>query len=161
MARDEHNRDDLLAEATALVCRVSLAIPGRNEPMVIGFRRDRGVSFYFTTDRVYQFTSVGELRRAFVDGLLVKAERGRLVALRKQRTATAVALVRHELTPAETSALLAELRRHFQVLDEALTTANFQVVGQVPDGADVIGQIRSWRAAHSSSPAIAHSPRAR
>ena len=81
MARDEHDREDLLAEARALVERVSLQIAGLEQPVFIGFRRDDSASFYLGADRVYQFTSEGQLRRAFVGESPFKAEDGRSVEL--------------------------------------------------------------------------------
>ena len=97
MAREEHNREDLLAEATALVERASLRLDGFAEEVVVGFRRDDSASFYFGADRVYQFTSEGALRRAMIAPLLYKAEQGRLIALERHRTADAVEMVRREL----------------------------------------------------------------
>src|SRR5262249_46184738 len=97
MAREEQDREDLLREAKTLHQRVSLKWAEHEEPSGIGFRRDGGASFYLTPQRVYQFTSDGRLRRAFVEDLLFKAERGRLVSLRRQREPDRVVLLRHEL----------------------------------------------------------------
>ena len=74
MARRESDREDLLREATALVERAELTIEGFDEPIVVGFRRDGSASFFFGADPVYQFNTAFELRRAFVVGLLYKAE---------------------------------------------------------------------------------------
>ena len=74
---------------------------------------------------------------------------------------SAVTLVRHALSPAETDALVAEMQRHFEALDDVLAKGIFKVSGQVPNGVDVIGRIRSWLAARSGPTAIAQSPRAR
>ncbi len=101
MARDEEDREDLLREATALVERVELQIYGLLESVVAGFRRDSAASFFFGQDVVYQFNTACELRRGFFEGKLLKAERGRLIQLTRQRTAESVNLVRHELTPLE------------------------------------------------------------
>src|SRR5262245_12366974 len=103
MARQESDREDLLREATALVERAELKVAGESEPMTVGFRRDGSLSVFFGGDAVYQFNTAGELRRAFAGGLLYKAERGRLVELRRERSADEVALVRREL-PDEESA---------------------------------------------------------
>ena len=40
MARREQDREDILAEATALVERVELQIAGETDPIVVGFRRN-------------------------------------------------------------------------------------------------------------------------
>src|SRR5437870_346539 len=117
MAQRETDREDLLAEATALVERVELSIESpsnadfaaslatrgtKHDPIVAGFRRDGSLSIFFGGDPVYQFNARGELRRAFVNGLLYKAVQGKLAALRRVRSADETQLVRHDLTPAET-----------------------------------------------------------
>jgi hypothetical protein len=110
MSRRESDLEDLLREATALVERAELKIADYDEPIVVGFRRDGSASVFFGPDPVYQFNSAGELRRAYVSGLLYKAERGSLCALRRERNETEVALVRSNLPPDETAALLMALR---------------------------------------------------
>ena len=108
MARQENPREDLLAEATALVERAELRIAGFAEPIVVGFRRNGAASIYFGQDAAYHFNTANELRRAFIGGTLYKADRGRLAALVRRRTAAEVELVRHDLD--ETVA--ARLPRH-------------------------------------------------
>ena len=98
MARSEHDREDLLAEATALVERVEFTTPAFAEPIIFGVRRDGCLSVYLSADEAYHFNTRHELRRAYLDGRLLKAERQRLVALTRNRTATEVQLVRHQLT---------------------------------------------------------------
>src|SRR5688500_7447259 len=106
MARHESDREDILREAAALVERAELVVPGENEPVVIGFRTGGAASVFFGGDPVYQFNSQGELRRAFVRGLLYKAERGRLVELRRERTSHETSLIRRELDAAEQDEML-------------------------------------------------------
>lgn len=161
MAREEHDREDLLRDATALVERASLEVVGTSEPLFVGFRRDGGPSFYFGPDRVYQFTHDGQLRRAFVDNRMLKAEAGRLVALDRRRTSTAVELVRHTLSPAEQQAFLADCRRHLDALGRALAGGHFRVVGQVPEHAEVVVRIQAFLAEHAGPMTISRSPRAR
>ena len=160
MARDEHNRENLLAEATALAERVSLRIADYESQVVIGFRRDGSASFFFGTEPVYQFTSRGKLRRAYADEFLFKAEHGRLVALRRQRTDRAIELVRHALSAAETSAFLATMQRHLDATRGALATDTFGLVGEVPPGANVVDRVRRWLDSFARGGEIADSPRA-
>lgn len=160
MARQEQQREDLLAEAKALVERVSLRIAGEDDEIVVGFRRDASLSVYFGSEQVYQFTSEGQLRRAFVDDLLYKAEQGRLVALRRQRTDRAVELVRHDLDDAETRRFLEAMRAHLGKLQRALAEGRATIVGQVPAGIDVVGRVRSWLDKDSPGVTIARGPRA-
>jgi hypothetical protein len=159
MARRERDREDLLAEATALVERVGLQVSGRPEAWVIGFRRDGSASFYFGADPVYQFTSDGKLRRAFVDGLIYKAEAGRLVSLDRQRTSGAVDLVRHDLDDREQRDFLEAIERRLCDLVNALNDEATQVVGQVPTDVNVKGRVKRWLARFDRTLGIADSPR--
>ena len=84
MAREEADREDLLGDATAFVERIEWRLPSgdptaQSDPpgqiVFAGFRADDAVSFYFDADPVYHFNAAGQLRRAFCQGLLLKAER--------------------------------------------------------------------------------------
>jgi hypothetical protein len=160
MARSESEREDLLREATALVERAELRIPSESEPIVVGFRRDGSASFFFGADPVYQFNSAGELRRAFISGLLYKAERGQLVSLRRERSATEVALIRTELKTAETQAILADAHHRLRNLQQALLSGNWTIIGEVPPNADLISRIKNWLAQFPSPIRVAQGPRA-
>jgi hypothetical protein len=161
MARDESDREDLLREATALAERIELAldadgscvtadVPEAPEHIVVGFRKNGAASFFFGADPVYQFNANGELRRAYRDGLLYKAVGGRLVALRRIRTANEVALERHELTEAEQREFLGALQQRLDRLALSLAGNDYRIVGQVPSDADVLGRARDWLAAQKS-----------
>jgi hypothetical protein len=138
MARDEADREDLLREATALVERIELRVSCREQSVVIGFRPCGAASFFLGSDPVYQFNSAGQLRRAFVDGLLYKAEKGRLVSLRRDRTTSATRLLRRDLSDARQSEFLATAQHQLSHLAEALKGGNYEIVGQVPSAADVL-----------------------
>jgi len=144
MAREESSRENLLGEATALVERIELRRQGSDEHVVAGFRRDGALSVFFGEDPVYQFNAAGELRRAYCDGLLFKAVRGRLVSLNRVRQQDQVQLVRHDLSEAEQSAFLARMAERMRQLAELLATNSFEVVGQVPADADVLSRVREW-----------------
>ena len=160
MSREERDRENLLAEAKALVERISLSIAGHDEPVVVGFRRDGSASFYFSADRVYQFTSAGKLRRAFVGDLLFKAEQRQLVSLRRERHAQAVELIRHVLDSSATAAFMTEMRSHLHALHHALSKAKFKLIGQVPPEVDLIARIRCWLDEFADASEVARSPRA-
>ncbi len=104
MSRLEEDREDLLREATALVARIEIRIYSFHEPILAGFRQNGAATFFFGQQMVFQFNSAKQLRRGFADGRLFKAEHGRLSVLTRQRTADAVALIRHDLSPEESSA---------------------------------------------------------
>jgi hypothetical protein len=160
MAREESDREDLLREATALVQRIELA-PGDNAAtghIVIGFRQNGAVSFYFGADPVYQFNVAGALRRAFCDGQLIKASQGRLISLKRERSPGATRLSSRELSDEEHRVLIARMRDQLRQLATELGAGRYRVVGQVPAGADLVGNIRTWLAEHDGG-AIVNSPR--
>ena len=160
MARVDTEREDLLREATALVERVELCLPDRDESLVAGFRRDGSASFFFGPDPVYQFNSRGQLRRAFVRGLLYKADQGHLYEMRRERTETEVQLVSRPLSEEETTAFLADARMHLVILHAALSTGRFNLVGQVPENGEVGSQLATWLGAVPAEISIARGPKA-
>src|SRR5437867_13443850 len=103
MSRQESDREDLLREATALVERIELRLSQQPDSIVAGFRRDGSASFFFGQSPVYQFNSRCELRRAYVGGLLYKVDNGKLVEMRRERTANAVELRSRPLSSDESA----------------------------------------------------------
>lgn len=158
MARQESDREDLLREATALVERAELAVAGEHEPVTVGFRKDGSLSVFFGGDPVYQFNAAGQLRRAFSGGLLYKAEGGRLVELRRERSASEVALVRRELTSEETTNFLTAAITRLISLRDSLAAGDYKVTGQVPADRDITSRVRKWLDEHLASLAIAGRP---
>lgn len=158
MAREEHDREDLLKEATALVERAELLLGGGRESVVAGFRRDGAASVYFGAEPAYHFNSRGELRRAYSDGLLFKAEKGRLASLRRHRLSGEVALMRHDLSDHETTLFLDDASRRLTALQASITSAAFTLIGQVPAVGDVVGHLVNWLAGLRLPPLIAQSP---
>ena len=162
MARQEPDREDLLREATALVERAELKLPQQKEPVIIGFRREGSASVYFGAEPAYHFNSAGELRRAYAGGLLYKAERGRLVALRRQREAEIVALVRHELSVDEQDAFLAAASERLQALAASLRTGEFKCTGEISLQPGFISRFADWLANVTASQLkVAAAPHAR
>jgi hypothetical protein len=145
MARITEDREDLLREATALIPRVMLGMKIRAAPCEVfaGFRRD-SLSIYFGASPVYHFNAASELRRAFLDDRLIKAQAGHLVGAVRERTPREVALVSTPLSSAESERFLAELTSLLAELRDNLDTGAYTAVGQVPDGGDAIERLRAW-----------------
>lgn len=161
MARSEHDREDLLREATALVERVELQTVRETEPLVIGFRRDGCASVYFGQDPAYHFNARNELRRAYVAGQLWKADGRRLIAIDRERTDNEVQLITRELPLEVQDAALAGLHKRLaQLADDLAAPANHSVIGQVPADADVLARVRAWLAALDAPIVIALRPHA-
>lgn len=148
MAREEHDRENLLRDATAFVERIELAqsddSPASGHPIFIGFRESGAASVYFGTDPVYHFNSRSQLRRAFCDGLLLKAEHGRLVSLRRVRQADEVQLLRRELPHDEAAMILTGVRQRMQELKFVCDRKSFTIVGQMPEDIDVLTHVVDW-----------------
>jgi hypothetical protein len=121
MARREADREDLFAEATALVRRAELIIRGGNESIVFGFKRDASLSVYFASDPVFHFDPSGRLRRAFIDGCLYRTQGHTLAELIRERTETRTVLRRRDLDPQELSGKLGYMRARF--IDPVLAIA--------------------------------------
>lgn len=147
MAREEQPREDLLAEATGLVERVELRVPGSGESVVVGFRRQGAASFFFDQDPAYHFNSQRQLRRAYAGGNLYKAEAGRMVRLTRDRgSGQETVLRRYELTPIEQATLLVAVRDSLRDLRAALQGRSYTLVGQRPVDADVLSRVERWLA---------------
>lgn len=158
MAREEADREDLLAEATALVERVALLVDDLR--VVVGFRRDGAASFYFGADPVYQFNARGELRRAYCGGLLYRAVQGRVVELRRDRAAKATVLRRRDLRDDEQINFLAAADQRLRSLSAALRQSRTVTLGQVSDDGQAVSRVQKWLAEAPRTLAVAHSPRA-
>lgn len=159
--RIEQDREDLLKDAKALVERIELAVGGFDEHAIIGFRDSGAASVYFGHEPVYHFNSDGELRRAFADGRLYKAENRRLVSMERRRDEGVVALIGHELSDLESDEFLATMSRAVDSLRDAVEAGRAAVIGQVPADRDVLGRTRAWLAKLSWPARIAARPHAR
>lgn len=161
MTRQEHDRENLLEDATAYARRIEFRTPTGGE-LFVGFRTGGAASVYLDQDPVYHFTSSGELRRAYVAGQLIKANRGQLVSMRRERTGGEVQLVSHVMSDERAQQLLDQICHALAEAAKQLERQELVVVGQVPDDADVQGELRQWLAERLASPlAIARSPRAK
>ena len=158
MARHQQDREDLLREATALLPRVELSVDGYQENVIIGFRKNGSGSIYFGPDPVYHFNAQHQLRRAFIGGLLFKAEQGMLASLKRQRIAGQVQMLRHDLDQDETLQFTETAQQHLLRLAAALTENRFQLVGQMPTDTPLIGRIIAWSSALGRRIEIAEAP---
>jgi hypothetical protein len=159
MARREEHREDLLAEATALVERAEFQIAAEPAPVVIGFRRNGAASVYFGQDVAYQFNAANQLRRAFVNDRLLKADRGRLASLMRVRTEDEVQLVRHDLDPTEIDAIMAQIGMRIARLRDESLSGRAELLRQSPESSDVTARITNWLRQLRDPIEIARSPR--
>lgn len=160
MARDAHDREDLLREARGLSPRaeLELALPEGPGELFVGYRGE-SLSLYFGQDLAFHFNARGELRRAFVgEELLLKADGGWLVAMRRERTETESLLVSRVLDDTATAELLGDLQRRLRNLAELLAANRYRVVGEVPANSGVVEILQTWLANHAGLIVVAASP---
>jgi hypothetical protein len=161
MAREEADSEDLLGTATAYIERIEwqLDLPGLAEATVfVGFRRNGAISFYFGSDPVYHFNATGELRRAFFQGRLIKAEQGRLIGMQRERTDTEVALLSAEFSANETASLCQQATQELRTLLAALQNHRVKLNGQFPANVPIEQRVIAWLVSH---PAIVIAQNAR
>jgi hypothetical protein len=137
MARHEADREDLMREATALVRRCELQVPGLRENVIAGLRAGGGLSIYFGPDPVYHLDEASRLRRAYAGGSLYRRQGTTLARLERNRTAAATELIRHDLDGAELAEFRAELCRRLELLADSLRAGNVVLLNSVPQGDDL------------------------
>ena len=161
MAREEFDREDLIREATGLIDRVEYKVSFVKESVVVGFRLDGTISFFFGQARVYQFNAKNELRRGHLDGRLFKAERGRLVRLTRNRVDDQVELLRHDLSDAEQNEFTKSAISHIVALKQQIDSSEAVVLRSVSstDNETAAERVSGWLSAWTGKIAIADTPR--
>ena len=146
VARDVHEREELLREGTALVPRIELRLKsgGLVSEVFAGFRAEDALSLYFDREPVYHFNSRKRLRRAFVNDRLIKAQRGKLVSMQRQRGPHSTDLLSHRLRPKAEEQFCRSLVDRIDWLREALHAGGYEVVGQVPADGDGLARLVDW-----------------
>jgi hypothetical protein len=158
VAREIHEREDLLRDARALVPRVKMrvTIAGREQEVFAGFRGE-ALSLYFGDDPVYHFNSHGELRRAFVDNQLIKAEGARLVILKRKQSPTESLLERQAHDASAEQGLISRMTASLADLARAFADDAVEIVAEEPIDGDGVQRLVAWLNAHRAPP-IAASP---
>ncbi len=133
MARQESDREDLMAEATALRPRIELT--RRRDPVrvVAGRRAGGGWSVYFGADPVFHFDDEGRLRRAYVEDNLYRTQGTTLAELTRMRTENETRLQRRDLSATERNDFLTRMRHDINGLNEDLQAGDLTVLRCVAD----------------------------
>ncbi|MEP3477946.1 MAG: hypothetical protein ABJZ55_01745 [Fuerstiella sp.] len=131
MAGKEEDREDLLAEASALIDRMELQLPVENsnddEFVFAGYRSNGFFSIYFGQDRHYQFDKDGRLRRAYIDDRLYRAAYGKLSQLKRRRTEQQTVLERTDLSSHLALEFVSNMKHHLNVLQSHLNKRDCNV----------------------------------
>ena len=147
MAKDAHDREDLLRDATGYVERMEFHVPHVEQVLFSGFRDEGAWSLYWGQDQVVQFNQSGALRRAFWQDRMLGSYRHRLHWLLRQGSARAK-LSREPLREDEQTSFLRMWEHRLQDLHAVLAGGRHDIVGCVPDGADVAQATLDWLTAH-------------
>ncbi len=132
MARVEADREDLLAEAVALVRRMEFQPINREESIIVGFRQTGWLSIYFGPDRMYQFDEAGRLRRSYINGLLYRTQGNSLAQLQRQRSETETTLVRHDIDGEALAEFRNQMLEKIRWLEALLRADDFMVARRIP-----------------------------
>jgi hypothetical protein len=144
MARHEHDREDLIAEATALDPRVELEVPGCSQPIVLGLRNLGWLSLYFGGDPVFHFDAAGGLRRAFVSGALYLSQGTTLARLVRARTGDFQSeLLRTDLSADELATFFDSMTQSLRPLHAAIDLGNATVLRQASTDQDPLPRLRA------------------
>ncbi|QDT39305.1 hypothetical protein [Stratiformator vulcanicus] len=143
MAQLESDREELMAEATALVPRVEW-MDDSGQRVVAGLFRDGRLAVYFEADPVYQFDSSGRLRRAFACGRLYRTQGETLAELTRQRGNRSTQLNRRDLNHKETTEFLQDAVSRLNRLHERISEAMspHRVVAEDESDADAVELLR-------------------
>lgn len=131
MAGKEEDREDLLAEASALIDRIELQLPtesGNDDEFVFaGYRSNGFFSIYFGQNRLYQFDKDGRLRRAYIAPDLYRAAYGKLSQLKRRRTEQQTVLERTDLSSQQSLEFVSNMKHHFNILQSHLNRRDCNV----------------------------------
>ena len=145
MAKDAHDREDLLREATAFDLRLEIRTAWQEETIFLGMRDPGLLSVYVGQDTVYQFNAQQQLRRAYWRGRMVAAYQHQLCWLDRSAEGR-VRLTRTPLVAAEVAQFSEEAESTLARLESTLTANEQVVVGQFPSEGetDITSEIISW-----------------
>ncbi len=135
-------------------------VSGTAPPIVVGFRPDGAVSFYFGEQPVYQFSAERKLRRVYSSGI-VKAEAGRLIRWNKAYQKRGVQMLAVPLDAAEQSIMLSDMQRRLISLREGIHGGTWHPSREVSQpGSDAATRVRVWLEQMPDTFDVADSPRA-
>lgn len=148
MARTESDKEDLIAEATALVERAEFqrtetvgeasGAASRCETLTVGYRNNGSLTVYFDQDPFYQFDADGLLRRAFEGGFLYRSEANTLAKLHRERTETQTTLQRTDLTETQLTEFRQRMDARLSELRQMLKSGAFVSPRQVSQRGDIV-----------------------
>lgn len=136
MAKETHDREDLLRDGMAMIHRGQTIIDGKE--VFVGYRADGQASLYWDQDPVFQFNSSSELRRVYIDGVKLLAQQRQLLILKRHASAPSL----RELSSDAVMQRLDQCLEKLAALPGSAEEAGWQTVGQDTD--DFHRRVREW-----------------
>ena len=145
MAKEAHDREDLLREATAYDLRLEIRTDWHEETIFLGMRASDLLSIYVGQDTVYQFNSQQQLRRAFWQGRMLATYQHQLCWLDRP-VGGRVRITRTPLESAELAQFVDLAESTMGQLEATLIAGTYDVEGQFPEEGklDVAAEIKGW-----------------
>ena len=148
MAKDSHDREDLMREATGYVRRVEFTIAEREEPVFCGFRECGAFSLYWKQADVLQFNVDGELRRAFWKNQMLACYKHKLHWL--QKSEGRIRLGRTPLSDEESQEFLSVASSWMDEVRHIVKSQLIADVNEFPVNANVVVQVAEWLSEHDA-----------
>ncbi len=159
MALEEHDREDLVRDGTAMAWRGECEIDGTL--VTVGFRAQGQLSLYWGAEFVLQFNQVGQLRRAYWNNQKLAAENGRLAVVHSPQRGAQVKLVRELLTEVAHAEFIQHAGQVLRVLRQSVDEQNTGLWQRaVPDSQTLHQRLQQWFAESQPSLQIAAQPNA-
>ncbi|EMI46611.1 hypothetical protein [Rhodopirellula sp. SWK7] len=158
MAREEANREDLLAEGVNLPERGRVTDPEDDREFVLGWRNQTALSVFDGADPVFQFNTNGQLRRVYLDGHKLAADAGRLSQLTRMAMPNGqIKLQPHPLTDEQQRQVCDRLAESKAALSQTLDNSLGRIETIGLDADEFLSRVRRWYK-DSTSVTIADSP---
>ncbi len=151
MAKDAHDREDLLRDASAFTSRIEFAVDepnNRSSNVFCGFRDNGALSVFWGQDTVLQFNTSGELRRAFWREQMVATYKHEPHWLKSDGNGRV--RLRRIVFTAEEKNQFAKVATEVLAELSDLIAGDPVVVGQVPEDANLKAQIHDWLREHAT-----------
>lgn len=144
MAKDAHDREDLLRDATGYVQRVELRVEGVKPEIFCGFREQGAFSLYWGQDEVFQFNADWALRRGYWQSRMIASYLHQLHWLNRDATEARAKLSREAFSNDQQAEFGQNLATRLRLLKRAIDEGTYEVLGQVPPDEQIIARLRGW-----------------
>lgn len=131
MAIHERAREDLLRDGKGFCSRGEIAFGQRK--LIVGFRKRNQIAIYDGEDPVFQFNAEFALRRAFFNGVVLRADGGRLFQMKRASKGGRVVFDSSPVSEVDSQHLFQTLKDCLAKIQAMLDHGGWIVVGEESD----------------------------